>query len=132
MNVLPATLIAPLDVDLLAFERGSAGQQRAVVDGVMRSLGTGFVFTNHDLPADLLDTAYALLARFFSLPTEAKARWYVPDRYGQTGYTGLLVETAAISDVPDWKEMLNWGPVLPAHHPLRARYPHRYSDQVLP
>jgi isopenicillin N synthase-like dioxygenase len=42
------------------------------------------------------------------------------------------VETAAISDVPDWKEMLNWGTDVPTHHPLRARYPHRYGAQVIP
>jgi isopenicillin N synthase-like dioxygenase len=121
-----------LDVDLLAFERGSADQRRAVVDGVRRSLATGFVYTTHDLPDDLLDSAYELLARFFALPADVKARWAAPETHGQTGYTGLLVETAASSDVADWKEMLNWGAEVPAAHPLRARYPHRYADQVLP
>ena len=38
-----------LDVDLLAFEQGSDAQRRAVVDGVRRSLATGFVYTSHDL-----------------------------------------------------------------------------------
>src|SRR6187402_1433837 len=33
-----------LDVDLLAFEQGSGAQRRAVVDGVTRSLATGFVY----------------------------------------------------------------------------------------
>jgi isopenicillin N synthase-like dioxygenase len=121
-----------LDVDLLAFEQGSAEHRRAVVDGVRRSLATGFVYTTHDLSEDLLDTAYEMLARFFSLPTETKAAWAAPHTHGQTGYTGLLVETAATSDVADWKEMLNWGAEVPAAHPLRARYPHRYADQVLP
>ena len=50
-----------LDVDLFAFEQGNAAQQQAVVDGVMRSLGTGFVFTSHDLPEQLLDEAYGML-----------------------------------------------------------------------
>jgi isopenicillin N synthase-like dioxygenase len=121
-----------LDVDLLAYERGDAGARRAVVDGVIRSLGTGFVFTSHDLPATLLDEAYGMLATFFALPAGAKAKWRVPESHGQTGYTGLLVETAAASDTPDWKEMLNWGAEVPPHHPLRTRYPHRYLDQVLP
>jgi isopenicillin N synthase-like dioxygenase len=121
-----------LDVDLLVFETGSSDERRAVVDGVMRSLGTGFVFVGHDIPGDLLDTAYGLLAEFFALPAERKARWRAPESHGQTGYTGLLVETAATSDVADWKEMLNWGAALPQHHPLRARYPHRYIDPVLP
>jgi isopenicillin N synthase-like dioxygenase len=121
-----------LDVDLLAFERGTAKQRAAVVDGVRRSLATGFVYTRHDLSEDLLDTAYAMLAEFFSLPQEVKQQFVAPESHGQTGYTGLLVETAASSDVPDWKEMLNWGRELPEGHPLRARYPHRYGKQVLP
>ena len=121
-----------LDVDLLAFERGTATQRAAVVDGVRRSLATGFVYTRHDLSEDLLDSAYGMLAEFFSMPQDVKQRFVAPETHGQTGYTGLLVETAASSDVPDWKEMLNWGRELPAGHPLRARYPHRYGPQVLP
>lgn len=121
-----------LDVDLLAFERGTAAERAAVVDGVRRSLATGFVYTRHDLSEDLLDTAYGMLAEFFSLPHEVKQRFAAPETHGQTGYTGLLVETAASSDVPDWKEMLNWGRELPEGHPLRQRYPHRYGRQVLP
>ena len=90
-----------LDVDLLAFEGGDATARAAVVDGVMRSLATGFVFCSHDLPGDLLDTAYGMLGAFFSLPAEARARSSAPGSNGQTGYTGLLVETAAAADVPD-------------------------------
>ena len=121
-----------LDVDLLAFERGSGEQRRAVVDGVRRSLETGFVYTSHDLSEDLLDTAYGMLREFFSAPSEEKARWVVPGAHGQTGYTGLLVETAASSDTPDWKEMLNWSAPIPAGHPLKRHFPTTYPDQVLP
>lgn len=123
---------AILDVDLLAFEQGGPDQRRAVVDGVRRSLATGFVYTSHDLSEDMLDTAYGMLEQFFSLPAEEKQRWVAPGTHGQTGYTGLLVETAATSDHPDWKEMLNWGRTVPVGHPLRTRYPHRYHDPVLP
>ena len=121
-----------LEVDLLAFERGTTEQRCAVVDGVRRSLATGFVYTRHDLSADMLDTAYGMLREFFEHPQEMKLAFVAPDSHGQTGYTGLLVETAASSDVPDWKEMLNWGITLPEGHPLRSRYPHRYGPQVLP
>jgi isopenicillin N synthase-like dioxygenase len=121
-----------VDVDLLAFERGSATQRKAVVDGVRHSLATGFVYTRHDLSEDLLDSAYGMLAEFFGMSQQVKEQFVAPDSHGQTGYTGLLVETAASSDVPDWKEMLNWGRTLPAGHPLRNRYPHRYGPQVLP
>jgi len=123
---------AILDVDLLAFEQGDRTARAAVVDGVMRSLASGFVYTSHDLGEDLIDEAYGLLATFFRLPAETKARFVAPGSHGQTGYTGLLVETAASSDTPDWKEMLNWGRDIPDGHPLKRRFPHRYMDQVLP
>lgn len=121
-----------LDVDLLAFERSTGDARRAVVDGVARSLATGFVYTRHDLSDDLLDTAYGMLAEFFSLDAEVKQQFTVPGARGQTGYTGLLVETAASSDRPDWKEMLNWASPIAAGHPLRRKYPAAYPEQVLP
>ena len=121
-----------LDVDLVRFERGTDPQRRAVVDGVMRSLGTGFVYARHDVPSETIDEAYDGLRRFFHLPPDVKARYVVPGSHGQTGYTGLLVETAAGARKPDWKEMLNWGLELPAAHPLRRAYPHRYERRELP
>jgi isopenicillin N synthase-like dioxygenase len=121
-----------LDVDLLAFERGSGAQRKAVVDGVRRSLETGFVYTSHDLSEDLLDRAYEMLREFFAAPAEEKQRWTVPGAHGQTGYTGLLVETAAASDRPDWKEMLNWSSPIPSGHPLKRKFPTAYPDQVMP
>ncbi len=121
-----------LDVDLLGFETGDAATRRAVVDGVMRSLRSGFVYTSHDVSDDLIDTAYGMLETFFSLSPEEKQTAHAPGTFGQTGYTGLLVETAAISDHPDWKEMLNWGSEIPSGHPLQRKYPTRYPDQVLP
>jgi len=126
------TADAILDVDLLAFERGSSTERAAVVDGVRRSLTTGFVYTTHDLPTDLLDTTYEMLAEFFALAPETKSRWTIPGSNGQRGYTGLLVETAAIAGAPDWKEMFNWGHPVPEGHPLRVAYPHRYLDAVFP
>ena len=97
-----------------------------------RSLETGFVYTRHDLSEDLLDTAYGMLREFFALAADEKQRCVVPGANGQTGYTGLLVETAASSDEPDWKEMLNWATPIPAGHPLKRKFPTAYPDQVLP
>lgn len=121
-----------LEVDLLAFEQGDASQRRAVVDGVRRSLETGFVYTSHDLPEEVIDEAYDKLAEFFSMDHETKSQFVAAGSHGQTGYTGLLVETAASADVPDWKEMLNWGPSVPEGHPMRRKYPHRFHDPLLP
>lgn len=121
-----------LDVDLLSFERGDHITRKAVVDGVRQSLQTGFVYARHDVPEAVLDEAYDQLRVFFELPTDLKQRSSAPGASGQTGYTGLLVETAASSDVPDWKEMLNWSREVPAGHPVRRKYPTAYPSQVLP
>lgn len=121
-----------LDVDLLAFERGDSKDRLAVVDGVMRSLTTGFVYARHDLSEGMLDETYGVLETFFSLPVATKESYVEAGSRGQTGYTGLLVETAAVSETPDWKEMFNWGAPLPNGHPLRERYPHRYGDPLFP
>ena len=56
-----------LEVDLLRFERSGEVERRAVVDGVMRSLATGFVYSTSDLSEALLDEAYGLLETFFAL-----------------------------------------------------------------
>jgi isopenicillin N synthase-like dioxygenase len=121
-----------LDVDLIHYERGDLIERAAVVDGVRKSLGNGFVYVAHDLSEGLIDDAYGMLEQFFSLAPEVKQSFVAPGSFGQTGYTGLLVETAASAEVPDWKEMLNWGRTVPEGHPLRRKYPHRYMDQVLP
>ncbi|EDY37711.1 iron/Ascorbate oxidoreductase [Cyanobium sp. PCC 7001] len=123
---------AVLDVDLLRFERGDSAARAAVVDGVKRSLATGFVTTSHDLSSALLDDAYGLLEQFFRLPETRKQAFVADGACGQTGYTGHLVETAAGASLADWKEMLNWAEPLPAGHPLRRRFPVLYPQQLLP
>ena len=67
-----------LEVDLLRFEQGDAGARAAVVDGVRRSLATGFVYTNHDLPEDVIDEAYDKLAEFFSMDQATKEKFIAP------------------------------------------------------
>jgi len=121
-----------LDVDLLGFECGDPSRRRAVVDGVMRSLTTGFVYVAHDLPPAELDLCYARLASFFALPQTEKDRSAAPGSRGQRGYTGLLVETAAGRKAADWKEMLNWGEPAPSGHPLGEKFPDRYGEPVFP
>ena len=112
-----------LDVDLIGFESGDARRRSAIVDGVMRSLETGFVYVEHDLDEAELDACYAQLETFFGLPLEAKRKSAVPGSRGQRGYTGLLVEKAASSDAADWKEHLNWGEAAPPDTPSANVFP---------
>jgi isopenicillin N synthase-like dioxygenase len=123
---------AILEVDLLRFERCAEAERQAVVDGVMRSLATGFVYTTSDLPEALLDEAYGMLAAFFALPHGSKQSFCVAGSCGQTGYTGPLIERAEASDLADWKEMLNWSLPLASAHPLRRRFAALYPEQLLP
>ena len=62
-----------LDVDMLAFENGGKEARNAVVEGVMRSLKTGFVYTSHDMSQHFLDEVYGMLGEFFSKSAGAKA-----------------------------------------------------------
>lgn len=103
-----------------------------MIDGVRRSLASGFVFCRCDLSEELIDTAYAMLAQFFALPAERKQQFRASGSSGQSGYTGVLVETAAGEQLADWKEMLNWSAPLPPGHPLRRRHPLLYPEPLLP
>ena len=122
-----------LDVDLLRFEHGTRTQRAAVVNGTMTSLmAGGFVYTAHDLSSDMLDETYGMLEAFFALDKETKDGYADPCSTGGRGYTGTLVETAAVSDTPDWKEMFNWSAAVPDGHPLAAAYPRWYRPPLFP
>ena len=91
------------------------------------------MYTRHDLSEDLLDTAYGMLVEFFNVTGRGQAalgRSRAPT--ARPGTPGLLVETAASSDQPDWKEMLNWATPIPPGHPLKRKFPTAYPDQVMP
>jgi isopenicillin N synthase-like dioxygenase len=66
---------AILDIDVAAYEQGDGLRRRATIDGVRRTLMTGFVYARHSIPADVMDSAYAGLEKFFSLPQEMKDRY---------------------------------------------------------
>ena len=122
-----------LDVDLLAFERGTATQRAAVVDGVRRSLATGFVYTRHDLSEDLLDTAYGMLAEFFSMPQEVKQRFVAPGQPRPDRATpGCWSRPRRRATCPTGRRCSTGAASCPTGHPLRPAYPHRYGRQVLP
>ena len=103
-----------LDVDLLAFEQGTAAQTARSRRRCSPQPGHRVrVHASRPVRGPARQRLRRCCAEFFSLPQDVKQGFVAPESHGQTGYTGLLVETAASSDVPDWKEMLNWGRELP-------------------
>jgi hypothetical protein len=92
--------------------RGTGARRRAVVDGVRRSLATGFVYTGHDLSTDLLDTTYGMLPSSFGRRRDQaavhRAGLARPDRLHRPARRDGGIERQA-----DWKEMLNWSAPIP-------------------
>ena len=123
---------AILDVDLMAFERGDTAATSGCGRWGAKKPGHWFrVYEIRSLQL-LMDSAYGMLESFFSMDLATKRRFEVGGSSGQTGYTGVLRETAADSDWADWKEMLNWSVPPPLSHPLRRHFPTLYPEPVLP
>ncbi|MBM4367875.1 MAG: isopenicillin N synthase family oxygenase [Deltaproteobacteria bacterium] len=79
----------------------------------------GFVMvTGHGVPVELLQLAYARAREVFALHPDVKARYETPTGGRQRGYTGLGVEHAKDTLVPDLKEFWHVGRDLGAGHPL--------------
>ncbi len=121
-----------LDVDLLAFESSTGERRRAVVDGVRRSLETGFVYTSHDLSDDLLDTAYGMLREFFELDEATKQQFTAagrarPDRLHRPAGRDRRGERQARLEGD--AQLVGADRV---GHPLKTKFPTAYPDQLLP
>ena len=96
------------DVDLLAFERGNDVERKSIVDGVMRSLETGFVYSAHDISYNFLDDVYGKLDEFFALAPDLKKTAIAEGANGQRGYLQFFLFFPASlnyfqSNVIDWK-----------------------------
>ena len=103
-----------LDVDLAAYSNGSRATKAAIVDGVIRSLATGFVYTSHSIPEQLLDDTYGHLAEFFALDTNRS--FWGPNGSGDTQTRADLTSWLG-SSTATWKIALG-------HHPYKSNGPH--------
>ena len=74
------------DVDLIAFERGNDTERKSIVNGVMRSLETGFVYSAHDISQNFLDDVYGKLDEFFAIATSIKLRKKSLSAIGEANY----------------------------------------------
>lgn len=91
---------------------------------------TGFVIIkNHSIPADLLNSAYKILEKFFALSTESKKKYIYPEKGGLRGYTPFGVEHAKDSSVADLKEFWHVGQMSAAPSSTSAYPKNIWPDQ---
>ncbi|MEO9003390.1 MAG: 2-oxoglutarate and iron-dependent oxygenase domain-containing protein [Ginsengibacter sp.] len=84
----------------------------------------GFVaIKDHGISAKLIGDLYKRVQQFFSLPTDIKRVYEIPELAGQRGYTSFGKEHAKGSDAPDLKEFFQYGQTVPGSHLLKKEYP---------
>lgn len=115
--------------DLSDFTGGNAEKKRAFVQQLGKAYeDVGFVAVkNHGIPDELIDDLYKYVQQFFSLPSDKKRNFEIPELAGQRGYTSFGKEHAKGSDAPDLKEFFQYGQSVPDDHPLKPEYPDNVS-----
>jgi isopenicillin N synthase-like dioxygenase len=116
-------------VDLSDFTGGDPKLKESFVQRLGKAYeDVGFVAVkNHGIPADLIADLYKYVQQFFSLPSDKKRAYEIPELAGQRGYTSFGKEHAKGSDAPDLKEFFQYGQTVPANHPLKPEYPDNVS-----
>ena len=112
-------------VDLADFISGNSEKKKKFVEKLGKAFEeVGFVAVrNHGIPDELIDKLYNNVQQFFSLPSEKKKGFEIPELAGQRGYTSFGKEHAKGSDAPDLKEFFQYGQIVPVDHELKSEYP---------
>jgi isopenicillin N synthase-like dioxygenase len=116
-------------VDLADFTSGDEKKKAAFVQQLGKAYeDVGFVAVkNHGIPDALISDLYQYVQEFFSLPSDKKRMYEIPELAGQRGYTSFGKEHAKGSDAPDLKEFFQYGQTVPENHPLKPEYPDNVS-----
>ena len=111
-------------VDLAEFLSGDPVRKAAFVQQLGKAYEeVGFVAVkNHGVPDELIADLYKYVQEFFSLPSEQKRSYEIPELAGQRGYTSFGKEHAKGSDAPDLKEFFQYGQV-PRNNFREEEYP---------
>src|SRR5690606_24855716 len=88
--------------------------------------------SNHGIPPELIDNAYAAFKKFFALPEEVKKKYHVPGGGGARGYTPFGVETAKGSQHYDLKEFWHIGREIPDDSKYRQYMPPNLWPEEVP
>lgn len=116
-------------VDLSDFTGGDPKLKESFVQKLGKAYEeVGFVAVkNHGIPDELIADLYQYVQEFFSLPSDKKRGYEIPELAGQRGYTSFGKEHAKGSDAPDLKEFFQYGQTVPGNHPLKPEYPDNVS-----
>lgn len=100
-------------VDLAEFLSGDPARKAAFVQQLGKAYEeVGFVAVkNHGVPDSLIADLYKYVQEFFSLPSDQKKKYEIPELAGQRGYTSFGKEHAKGSDAPDLKEFFQYGQI---------------------
>jgi isopenicillin N synthase-like dioxygenase len=111
-------------VDLAEFLSGDPVRKAAFVQELGKAYEeVGFVAVkNHGVPDELIADLYKYVQEFFSLPSDQKRKYEIPELAGQRGYTSFGKEHAKGSDAPDLKEFFQYGQV-PRDNYKEEEYP---------
>ena len=111
-------------VDLAEFLSGDPLRKAAFVQQLGNAYEeVGFVAVkNHGVSDELIADLYKYVQEFFSLPSEQKKLYEIPELAGQRGYTSFGKEHAKGSDAPDLKEFFQYGQI-PRDNYKEADYP---------
>jgi isopenicillin N synthase-like dioxygenase len=111
-------------VDLAEFLSGDPVRKAAFVQQLGKAYeDVGFVAVkNHGVPDELIADLYKYVQEFFSLPSNQKRSYEIPELAGQRGYTSFGKEHAKGSDAPDLKEFFQYGQI-PRDNYKEEEYP---------
>ncbi len=121
-------------VDLAAFTSGDAASKAAFVEQLGKAYEeVGFVAVkNHGISDDLIAKLYKYVQLFFTLPSETKRSYEIPELAGQRGYTSFGKEHAKGYDAPDLKEFFQFGQTVEDEDPISDEYPPNVSVKEIP
>lgn len=121
-------------LDLADFNGGNeTRKQKFVADLGAAYNNIGFVaIRNHYLTADLSETLYTVIRKFFAQPDAIKTKYEIPGLAGQRGYIGKGKEHAKGRNTGDLKEFYHVGQVVNDDDPIQKEYPANVWPTELP
>ena len=120
---MPDTVLSQVPLVSLADQAGDPAGFAAALGGSFERFGFAMV-SNHGIPQDLIDRAWAMTKAFFDLPEDVKRSYFVAGGGGARGYTPFKTEIAKGASHVDLKEFWHIGRELAAGH--------RFSELMAP